>query len=385
MASKSSLSQRRWFPHVAAISAIGLAILVSWIPVVRGAPRQNSANPAGGNSSSNSSSSAAASKYQQPAIAVRLVEPTAGPVNRPIRGTGIVRLKSEADLSFKVGGVVAAVLVEEGARVKKGQILARLDPTEVDAAYRQAREGAIKAERDLDRVKRLHSAGAIAIVEKDNAETGVELARAAVSAASFNAQRAAVIAPDDGRIDRRMLEPGEVVAPGRPVFHLSGRSKGAIVRIGLTDRDALRVKEGDVAKIRLDAANKDNDEAIVGHVAQIATVATPGVGTFDVEVKLELPSNETLLSGLTAKVEIAHEEAAALVVPIGSVVDGRGPNAALFVVEGEPARAKKVPVRVAFILDQHVALASAPIPSGTKIIEAGAADVEDGSLVRVLP
>src|SRR5262245_11963011 len=63
-----------------------------------------------------------------PPIAVRLAPVAAGPVDRPIRGTGTVRFKSEADLSFKVGGVVSAVLVEEGAKVRKGQVLARLDP-----------------------------------------------------------------------------------------------------------------------------------------------------------------------------------------------------------------------------------------------------------------
>lgn len=158
--------------------------------------------------------------------AVKIAAPSTGPVARPIRGTGVVRHKSEADLSFKVGGVVTAVLVEEGARVKKGQVLARLDPTEVGAALRQANEGAIKAERDLERVKRLHATGAVALVELQNAQTGVDVARAGVDAAAFNASRAVIVAPDDGRIDRRFVEPGEVVAPGRPVVHVSGRSKG---------------------------------------------------------------------------------------------------------------------------------------------------------------
>jgi len=115
----------------------------------------------------------------EPLVPVSLAAVQHGPVARPIRGAGIVRQKRELDLSFKVGGVVAAVLVEEGAHVKKGQVLARLDPTEVDAADRQAREAVQKAERDLDRVRRLHASGALATAERDNAETGLALARAA--------------------------------------------------------------------------------------------------------------------------------------------------------------------------------------------------------------
>lgn len=306
-----------------------------------------------------------------PAVAVRLASVTAGPVERPIRGTGTVRLKSEADLSFKVGGVVAAVLVDEGARVRKGQVLARLDPTEVDAALRQATEGSAKAERDLERVRRLHSSGALPIAELQNAETGASMARAGMDAARFNAQRSAILAPDDGRVDRRMIEPGEIVAPGRPVFHMSGRSKGAVVRIGLVDRDALGVREGDEARIVLDARP---GKALDGKVTQIATVATPAVGTFDVEVALNTPP-DSLLSGLTAKVEIRHAEDVAAVVPIGAVA-----SSSVFVVE--QGRAKRVPVKVAFLLDGRAALAS---PLTGEVVEAGVDQLEDGSLVRVLP
>lgn len=313
-----------------------------------------------------------------PAVAVSLADVGRGPVARPVRGTGVLRSKSEVDLSFKVGGVVAAVLVEEGATVKKGQLLARLDPTEVDVALRQAKDGQAKADRDLDRVRRLHASGALPVVELQNAETGASLARASVDAAGFNAQRAAIYAPDDGRIDRRSIEPGEVFAPGRPAFHVSGRSKGAVVRLGLTDRDVLRVREGDVAHVVLDARPELD---LPAKVAQIATVASPGSGTFDVEVRLDaLP--EGLLSGLTAKVEIRHDEPVSAVVPIGALVDGHGDRASVFVPDG--TRAKKVAVRVAFLLDDRAALTTG-LETVPRVIEAGAAQLDDGSSIRITP
>lgn len=313
------------------------------------------------------------------ALAVKVAAPTTGPVPRPIRGTGVVRHKSEADLSFKAGGIVTAVLVDEGARVKKGQVLARLDPTEVGAVLRQANEGANKAERDLERVKRLHATGAVALVELQNAQTGVDLARAGVDAAAFNASRATIVAPDDGRIDRRFVEPGEVVAPGRPVVHLSGRSKGAIVRLGVSDRDALRVREGDEAKVTVDAKP---EAPLVGHVSQIATVASAGSGTFEIEVKID-GDGEALLSGLTAKIAIVHDELVAAVVPIGAVVEGHGTEGAVFVVDG--ARAKKVPVKIAFLVDGGVALAAPTFDPSTRIVEAGSAELTDGAAIRIVP
>jgi RND family efflux transporter MFP subunit len=287
-------------------------------------------------------------------------------------------LKSEVDLSFKVGGVVAAVLVEEGATVKKGQLLARLDPTEVDAALRQAKDGQAKADRDLERVRRLHATGALPVVELQNAETGASMARASVDAAGFNAQRSAIYAPDDGRIDRRMVEPGEVMAPGRPAFHVSGRSKGAVVRLGLTDRDVLRVRDGDVARVVLDARPELD---LPGKVTQIATVASPGAGTFDVEVRLDaLPDG--LLSGLTAKVDIRHDEVVSAVIPIGALVEGHGDQASVFVADG--ARAKKLAVRVAFLQGDRAALLSG-LETAPRVIDSGASQLAEGSTLRILP
>ena len=323
---------------------------------------------------------AATRSPEVPAVPVRLADVTSGPVSRPIRGTGLLRLKREMDLSFKVGGVVAAVLVEEGARVKKGQVLARLDPTEVDAALRQAKEGTAKAERDLDRVKRLHASGALAISELQNAQTGFELARAGNDAAAFNAQRATILAPDDGRIDRRLIETGEVVTPARPVFHMSGQSKGAVVRIGVSDRDVLRIHEGDAARILIDA---QPDVPVPATVTQVATVASPGSGTFEVEVKLA-ETSLVLLSGLTAKVEIAHVENVPAVVPVGAVSwSSGGEDASVFVVTGD--RAQRVKVKLAFLDGAHAALSTSILEAHPRVIDTGAALIEDGTRVKVVP
>lgn len=380
-------------PRAAALVALAALTGATLLPACRSAtpdPATTTTAPPTTATTANTTTPTPTTTATTPAIAVRAGAIGRGPVSRPVRGTGIVRLKSEVDLSFKVGGVVTAVLVEEGAAVKKGQLLARLDPTEVDAALRQAKDGQAKADRDLERVRRLHASGALPVVELQNAETGASVARASVDAAGFNAQRAAIFAPDDGRIERRLVEPGEIAAPGRPAFHVSGRSKGAIVRLGLTDRDVLRVREGDIARVVLDARP---ELQLTAKVTQIAGMASPGSGTFDVEVRLDaLP--EGLLSGLTAKVEIHHDEVVAGVVAIGALVDGRGDQAAVFVVDGD--RARKVPVKVAFLFGDRAALASsgsssasggaiATFPADTRVVESGAAQLEDGARIRITP
>lgn len=318
-----------------------------------------------------------APRVEAAVVPVRLAPVARGSVARPIRGTGTVRLKSEVDLSFKIGGIVEAVLVDEGTRVRRGQVLARLDPTEVSAALRQADEAVVKAERDFDRVARLHASGALPPAQRDDADTAVRLAKAARDAAAFAARRAVIVAPDDGRVDRRLLEPGEVVSPGRPVLRVSGRSRGAVVRVALTDRDVLRLRIGDPATVRLDARP---EEELRATVTQIATAANPATGTFDAEVRLE--AGEGLLSGLTAKVVITHDEPDLVSVPAAALVDGHGDRAAVFVVEGD--RARKVPVRVAFLDGARAALCT-PLAGHRDVVTSGAMRLEDGAAVVVVP
>src|SRR5688572_23330507 len=83
---------------------------------------------------------------------VRVAPVTREAVALPVIATGTLEPKDAADLSFKVGGVVARVLVEEGDRVQRGQVLAALDLGEIDPAVSRARAAAEKAERDHARL-----------------------------------------------------------------------------------------------------------------------------------------------------------------------------------------------------------------------------------------
>ncbi|MEY4515571.1 MAG: hypothetical protein RLZZ450_7693, partial [Pseudomonadota bacterium] len=86
-----------------------------------------------------------------PLVPVRTASIVRGPVELPVRASGTLGARHELELSFKVGGVVREVRFEEGARVKKGQLLASVDPTEIEAQLAQAQQTLDKAERDTTR------------------------------------------------------------------------------------------------------------------------------------------------------------------------------------------------------------------------------------------
>jgi RND family efflux transporter MFP subunit len=312
------------------------------------------------------------------AVAVRLSEIQRGPVERPVRAAGILGDGSAVTLSFKVGGVVTRVLVREGQHVKRGQLLAAIDPTEVEAGRSQADRAVEKAERDLERLRFLHASQSAPLADLQNAETGLSLARAAADAAAFNARHAAVLAPEDGVVDRRLVEVGEVVAPGHPAFSLSTARQRARVRVALADRDALDVSLNDEARVVFDARPEQTHRA---HVTEIAGSASPGTGTFAVELTLDDAPQLALPAGLTAKVEIARVEASAVSVPLGAIVDGDGHEAAVYVLEGQ--RARRVPVSVRFLAGERAFLARG-LEQAQAVVDQGAAQLTDGAAVRVV-
>lgn len=313
---------------------------------------------------------------EQRTIAVQLAEVTRGPVTRTLRAAGVLHRKHDRELSFKVPGIVTRVAVEEGARVKKGQLLALIDPTELEAGTQHALESVAKAERDLARVRALHEGKSVPRSMLDDAETGVALARAQAASASFNLKHAALVAPEDGVVEQRMAEVGEVVPAMRPIVRFKSARGGNVIKVNLVDREALALVLGGSAEVVLDARPEETRRA---SIERIATSASPATGTFEVE--LALAEADALPSGLTAKVSFLRSDPDALSVPLTALVDGDGERASLFTLEGE--RAKRIPVRVDYLTGERATLREGPAEH-TQVISAGAADVRDGAHVRVV-
>ena len=100
-----------------------------------------------------------------------------------IRTVGRVEPDRTYVLAFKTAGVVSTLNVQEGDTVRKGQVLAELDPRDVNAQLRQAQEAAAKADRELVRIRQLHAKGFASAAELQDAQAQVKSTQAAAQAA----------------------------------------------------------------------------------------------------------------------------------------------------------------------------------------------------------
>jgi membrane fusion protein, multidrug efflux system len=313
-------------------------------------------------------------------VAVRVGRVAFELVTRPVTATGTLGPKEEVPLSFKVGGVIAQMRVDEGQSVRAGDTLALLDLSEIDAAVVRARSAADKAERDLTRAQRLYRDSVATLEQAQNAETGRDVARAELETATFNRRYAIIVAPASGVILKRSAEPGELVQAGVPILKLGSHARGVVVRAGLADRDEVRVRLGDRAVVRFDAFPGQTFE---GSVTELAGASDPMTGTYDVEVTI--PAAARLASGLVGQVEIrpAATHRVAL-IPIESLLEADGSHATVVAVSADGRRAERRSVTIAFLTGDRVAVTSG-LEGVTTVVTDGAAYLDDGATLRIRP
>jgi membrane fusion protein, multidrug efflux system len=316
-----------------------------------------------------------------PPTPVRVAVAIDGPAAPSIRTNGRLANKDEMRLAFKVGGVIRQLAVAEGEAVRKGQKLAEIEQTEVNAQVEQAAQACEKARRDVARGERLYADKVISLEQLQDLRTQAAMAEAALNSARFNWNYAAIVAPRDGTVLRQLAEERELVAAGAPVLIFGGQDRGFVVRAGLADREIVQVRIGDAVHVRLDALP---DAKLEGKVAEIASASDPASGMFDVEIALDC-KRLPLKSGLVAKLTIVPASASIgqrVYVPIGAIVEGDGRTARLFVLDKD--RARRRDIEVAFIEGAIVALASG-VDAGEQVITDGALYLEDGERVAIFP
>lgn len=176
---------------------------------------------------------------------VRVGKSTSGPSTPAISTNGIVATKDEMRLSFKMGGVIKAIHVAQGQSVSRGEKLAEIELTEVNAEVEQVQQLELKAKRDLERGERLYADQVISLEQLQDLRTQYAMSAARLKSARFNRGYSVITAPRDGVVLRKFAEERELTAAGAPVLLLGARDRGYVVKAALSDREIVQLKLGD--------------------------------------------------------------------------------------------------------------------------------------------
>jgi len=309
---------------------------------------------------------------------VRTASVRQAPLDEAISVTGLVQSDTEAKPAFKTGGVIATTYVKEGDAVRKGQLLARLIMTEIEAQANQAKFAVDKAQRDLQRVQNLYADSIATLEQLQNATTALDVARKTQQIAEFNVAYSEVRSPIDGKVVRQLLREGEIAAPGMPVYYLMGtKASDWKLVAGLTDKNWGLLKAGDRAEIMFDAYPGWTLES---RIERLSDVANPLSGTFDAEI--DLPSRDKrLAAGLLAHVNLFPGDTQSFaVIPIEALVSSNGRTGIVYVPNNGVAEKRTVVIRQ--FQGEQVAIESG-LEDVTEVITAGSGFLEPGDRIAI--
>lgn len=297
----------------------------------------------------------------------------------PVQASGIITSDAEARLSFKTGGLISRMLVQEGQQVQKGQLLASLQLTEINAQVNQAQQGLDKAKRDFSRVEALRRDSAVTLEQFQNAKTALSVAEETVQIARFNQQYSSIVSPVSGKVIRKLMNEGELAGPGMPVYFIQSNAQADwVVKLGVADVDWTRLQVGDSASVFADAFP---GEVIPAIVDELGFAADPMTGTFPVKLRL-VAGDRSLASGMVAKMTIhPHAKEAHLVLPMQCLSEAQEDRASVFVLSKDKKTVSRVEVKILQILPEGVVVTG--VPENSSIVTKGAAYLHDQSQVIV--
>jgi RND family efflux transporter MFP subunit len=259
-----------------------------------------------------------------------------------LTGNGYVVAQRKASIASKAMGRLVYLKVVEGDRVRKGEVIGRLEDTDILAQIAQAEANLKLAETDLreaennyKRIKQLFDKSVATEMEVDAAETrlkrvvaGIELARMQIKTLKVDLENTLIRAPFDGTVLTKNAEVGEVVSP------LSGGANSRAAVVTIADMNSLQV-EADVAEANIDKVQM-NMECIIyldaypdngypGFVDKIVPTADRSKATVLVKIGFKgldnkvLPEMRARVSFMAEEVKVTNEKSF-LAVPVTAIV-----------------------------------------------------------------
>jgi RND family efflux transporter MFP subunit len=271
-----------------------------------------------------------------------------------LEAAGTVRAAQTSDLASQLMGNIVEIRAREGDRVQRGQVLAVIDDSQPRAAVDRATAAGVGAQQQLvaansdlvlaestlKRYQNLYDRKSLSpqefdevkarqqatLARRDMAQAGQAQAQAALNQAMTSLGYTRIRAPFDGVVTEKRADSGTLASPGIPIFTVEDVRRYRL-EVAVNESDLRYVRTGGQVTVAIEAL--DNAE-LKGKVVQIVPAADPASRAF--LVKIELPTDTRLRSGLFGRAQFSRGERQALLIPRSAVVE-RGQLQGVFVLD----------------------------------------------------
>lgn len=345
-----------------------------------------------------------AQEQQERAVRVRVALVVEEAIEQKRQVTGDVRAIGRSQLAAQEPGLVIEVLVDEGARVKQGDVVARLDPEGLELDLVEAKASVLAAEakvaeeealsaqaaRDRDRIKEMLALDSGSKPELDRAESqaAAEAARLEQARAQLAIEQARqrliekrlgdlqIRAPFAGRVTEKFTEVGQWVQAGSPVVEVVSLDPVEI-RVDVPERFVSRAVQAETVSVMLPGVGQEVSARVIGVIPR----GDMRSRLFPLRLLAENP-DEAIKPGMSAIGLVpTSERAMTLLVPKDAILQGETGSYVYFEGGG---RAAMAPVERLFAIGDRVAVRSATLRAGMKVVVEGNERMRPGSLLAVI-
>ena len=228
---------------------------------------------------------------------------------------GSVKAEMKISLSFTLGGTLTDVYVHNGQKVKKGDIIAKVDETTAKSIHDASLASLRQAEDGYERLKQVHEEGGISDVRWVEMETDLEKARQAEISSRKNLEDCTIYAPQDGVISMGDRVEGEMMHPMEAFCHLIDMNK-LVVEFSVPEKEVWQINIGDEALADVKALNVTDRRV---KIFDKAIVSNPFGHSYMVKARINLNDKE-VLPGMVADIRLSSTALSGIVVPASCVL-----------------------------------------------------------------
>jgi membrane fusion protein (multidrug efflux system) len=304
------------------------------------------------------------------------VQPTArGEIATYYRATASLDPDKQAEVLARVAGVVETIIAEEGDRVGRGQVLLRIEDDEYRHRATMARVDLEKQQARLARAEKIFTQGLSSAEDFDTIRTDAASAAAALELARLELGYTDVRAPFAGHVVERLVDQGQTVANGTPLFVLADMHR-LLARVFIPAKEFRSIRPDQPVQLRVSSTG----DRLTGRIDLVNPLVDPESGTIKVTVEVTDYPPSTRPGDFVEVSIVTDSHSDSLLVPRVAVVTERGQRSVFVAADGV---ARRRPVEVGFEDDANAEILTG-LAAGEAVVVQGQRALRDGQPVNIL-
>lgn len=298
-------------------------------------------------------------------------------ISNGLTATGEFTGWEEVTLVAESQGSIQYLKVEEGQKIRKGQVIAKIDAVSLSSQLSSAKSAFAKAAKDVERYERLLKVGAVSQSALEDVRIQRENARANIAQINQQLSFTVVKSPINGIVNKLMVEETSFVMPGNKIAEIVQVDRLKIT-VNVAEDNLSKIKENQAVSIKTDVYPL---ETFKGRVSNISVKADAS-RKFQVTIEVENTKENQLRAGLFAEVNfdaLKTNEIEALVIPREAIV-GSLQNPSVYIVKDSTVTLKKI--KVGAVINGDVAILEG-LERGQQVVTKGIINLTNGTKVKI--